>query len=863
MGTVTGSGTTYDVAVSGMTGNGTVIARIPAGEAVDSSGIANMASTSTDKTVTFDNTPPTVTVNQASSQSDPTTDSSIKYTVEFSESVNDFASDDAYRRRDRAGQSDGCGLRQRENVYRDRFGMTGSGTVIVGIDAGKVHDAAGNANLASTSTDNVVQFTAPPKTFTLIRPDSGTYRIGDNVNIRWTAGGALVGSTISLCLDEDSIWSNGNEHWIEVGQVAASNGNGSYTWNISGIKPGSYFIGGYMTSGGVSIYSHLDQWFTISDALPAKFNLTAPTSISITAGQNVSIQWTASKVLTGSTVCLCYDPDTVWNGNETWIEINNAPAANGNGSYSWDTAGMPSGKYYIAGYVWSNGKPTYSHLTQPITIQGPAPATFSLTSPTSGTISAGQAVSIQWTAGNVSDGSKIALCYDTDSIWNGNEHWIEVDQAAAANGTGSYSWDTTGMPSGKYYVAGYLWSNGRPTYSHLSQPITIQGLPPSTFSLSSPSSGTVSAGQAVSIQWTAGNIGSGSKVTLCYDTDSIWNGNEHWIEVDQVAAANGSGTYSWDTTGMLPGKYYVGGYLWSNGKPTYSHMSQPITIQGGSPSSFSLTGPTSGTFTAGQTVSVQWTAANVSTGSKITLCYDADSIWNGNEHWIEVDQVAAANGSGTYSWNTTGLPPGKYYVGGYLWSNGLPTYSHLTQKITVAAALTVDDSVSPLGNASLLTEDELAPIVQEAERRLANEVGSQVLASLAGVKVQIADLPAGLLGEEVDQAILIDRDAAGYGWFVDSTPGDDSEFADVLGPNALAARDGSPAAHRVDLLTAVMHEMGHALGYDHSDGLDLMGPTLLPGVRKSLAVQPSISTTGPYADFSSNNRSTGPSSPLK
>ncbi len=51
---VTGSGTTYTVTVSGMTGNGTVVASIPAGAAHDAAGNPNTASTSTDNTVTFD-----------------------------------------------------------------------------------------------------------------------------------------------------------------------------------------------------------------------------------------------------------------------------------------------------------------------------------------------------------------------------------------------------------------------------------------------------------------------------------------------------------------------------------------------------------------------------------------------------------------------------------------------------------------------------------------------------------------------------------------------------------------------------------------------------------------------------------------
>ena len=71
-------GTTYDVAVSGMTTSGTVVATIPAGVATDAEGNANTASTTIDNTVTFVRTrPPTVSINQAVGQADPTTTSPI------------------------------------------------------------------------------------------------------------------------------------------------------------------------------------------------------------------------------------------------------------------------------------------------------------------------------------------------------------------------------------------------------------------------------------------------------------------------------------------------------------------------------------------------------------------------------------------------------------------------------------------------------------------------------------------------------------------------------------------------------------------------------------------------------------------
>jgi hypothetical protein len=57
---VTGSGTTYYVSISGMTGDGTVTATIAADAAHDGAGNGNNASTSTNNSVVYDHTPPVV-----------------------------------------------------------------------------------------------------------------------------------------------------------------------------------------------------------------------------------------------------------------------------------------------------------------------------------------------------------------------------------------------------------------------------------------------------------------------------------------------------------------------------------------------------------------------------------------------------------------------------------------------------------------------------------------------------------------------------------------------------------------------------------------------------------------------------------
>ncbi len=206
--------------------------------------------------------------------------------------------------------------------------------------------------------------------------------------------------------------------------------------------------------------------------------------------------------------------------------------------------------------------------------------TFALAAPASLAYQAGQTISIPWIAGNVVVGSKISLCYDTDTTFNKNEHWIEVDGVAAANGSGTYSWNTTGVAPGTYYLAGYLW-NGQNifTTSHLTQPITITRSNPNTaFAVVSPTSGSYVSGALITISCSASDFASGSKISLCYDTDTTFNHNEKWIEIDKVTAASGTNTYVWNTSGVAAGTYYIAGYLYDGNQWYASHLTTAITI---------------------------------------------------------------------------------------------------------------------------------------------------------------------------------------------------------------------------------------------------------------------------------------------
>lgn len=166
---ITGGPITYNVAVSGMSSSGTVIATIPAGAASDGVN-TNSASTSTDNTVIYDGTQPSVTINQAAGQSDPANASPINFTVVFSEAVTDFndAADVSL-----SGSAGATTVTITEIAPNDGTtynvsvsGMTGDGTIIANVPAGVATDGI-NTNSTSTSTDNAVLFNVAAPTVTI------------------------------------------------------------------------------------------------------------------------------------------------------------------------------------------------------------------------------------------------------------------------------------------------------------------------------------------------------------------------------------------------------------------------------------------------------------------------------------------------------------------------------------------------------------------------------------------------------------------------------------------------------------------------------------------------------------------------
>jgi hypothetical protein len=146
--------------------------------------------------------------------------------------------------------------------------------------------------------------------------------------------------------------------------------------------------------------------------------------------------------------------------------------------------------------------------------------------------------------------------------------------------------------------------------------------------------------------------------------------------------------------------------------------------------------------------------------------------------------------------------------------------------------------VEPSAGTREIKQAEAEILLEEAARRwvLAGVDPNMARKALEGTQIVIQDLPGSMLGAEFAGLIVIDVNAAGYGWFVDDSPASDDEFSIFVAPSERKAARGSSAYGHVDALTVLMHEFGHSLGMDHPDEFQfahsVMNPTLSLSTRR-------------------------------
>jgi hypothetical protein len=181
--------------------------------------------------------------------------------------------------------------------------------------------------------------------------------------------------------------------------------------------------------------------------------------------------------------------------------------------------------------------------------------------------------------------------------------------------------------------------------------------------------------------------------------------------------------------------------------------------------------------------------------------------------------------------NTVTYTPNTGFEGtdsfSYTVSDGYGQTGSATVTVTVGQPQLLEGEVGT--DASRLTFGELQPVIVAAIAVL-DRSGFDV-GRLSHATFVIDDLQGGILGVTHQSTIWIDQNAAGHGWYV----GPGTVFSDQMAAGEWAMTPGEHS-DRIDLLTLVMHELGHVLGFDSVAATvkdhDWMTATLGAGVRR-------------------------------
>ncbi len=318
---------------------------------------------------------------------------------------------------------------------------------------------------------------------------------------------------------------------------------------------------------------------------PPSFYITNPGSApgeQYFQGTMLPIDWVASDDNAwpsgGNVVNLTYGPTPT--GGTPITNLENVGA----GTFSWDTSLVAPGTYYVNGSVYDSiGQITFNNCNNSFEILPPDnPPSFYITGPGSTpgeTYNQGTVVPISWAASD-------------DNPWPATGLIVNITYGpTAAGGTPIannqdvatiFSWDTTGVAPGFYYVNASIWDSGGNTVfanSNNSFEILLVDTPPSLY-ITNPGS-------------TPGELyGQGSIITVSWAAadESPWPAGGNVVNISYGATPAGGTpiandqdvtvSFGWDTTGVPVGFYFVNASVYdSSGNVTYasSNFSFEIT----------------------------------------------------------------------------------------------------------------------------------------------------------------------------------------------------------------------------------------------------------------------------------------------
>lgn len=527
---------------------------------------------------------------------------------------------------------------------------------------------------------------------TVTAPPSGGASAVDTYTVSWTSTSS---GTVSLFYN--TVAGPINQHSI-ASDLAAS---GSYSWDLSGVADGEYFVRAIITSGASTGSDWSDGTLTVnhSSGDPA-ITVTTPPESGASADTSFAVGWVSSGYSDG-VVNIYLDTDT--DPSSGLVEI--AKTLEDTGEFIWDCTSFTEGYYYVYAVITDSVNTNSDYSAGILTVDhgGLAPD-FYITKPPTAGAQANNLYTIQWES-TAPLNSTVDLYYDTDT--DPSSGLVEISKDVFDDGY--FSWNCSSVAEGSYYIYGVLETptpaaasrsvlaslrrgeKGTTVTDYSNGTLTIAHAGEYSITVTNPPLSGASADSSYQITWTT-DAPSTEPITLLYAADTT--GSE-LLQLATLEPPVGT-SYNWDCSSLEAGSYYIYAVIgtrgmgsdWSAGSVEITHEDEYL---------FTMTTPPAAGAEANEDYLLEWQTD--APGAAYVSLYYAESTEPGGGTADPI--ISGIPNNGQYNWNCASVDPGEYYVYGVVsdsrnrdledkgsggdWSDGTLTIDHTLYTISITA----------------------------------------------------------------------------------------------------------------------------------------------------------------------------------
>ncbi|UCE38001.1 MAG: VCBS repeat-containing protein [Thermoplasmata archaeon] len=573
---------------------------------------------------------------------------------------------------------------------------------------------------ANNYADTVsVRYSHFPSSIMVTQPDGANDITDTSYMITWEDCYPYGEATITLYWDDNGNGLDGTEIAGSLSEDDDGIG-GRYYWNISNMPEGDYWIYAKIDDGVYEpSYDYSPGPLTIdysqSSNSPPTFQIIEPDGNGDFADIEFTIMWMDSDPDDDAAISLYYDTDNIGFDGTLIVQGLGEDADGTSGFYTWNTTNMTESRYYVYG-ICNDGvnDPVMHYSSFSLLINHTSfendPPSMEFLEPDGVDDNAHLEFLIAWTDSDSDDDAQISLYYDTDSVGYDGVLIASGISENADGGLGYYSWDTTDIPEGRYFILGICNDgiNDQVEQYSLHQVIvnhTPKNDPPD-IEILEPDGVDDNAHIEYLITWVDSDSNDDAKISLFYDTDS--SGKDGVLIASDLSEdeQGGTGGYFWDTTSISEGEYWIYAKIEDGSfEVKYNYSLGPLTVDhlatSNNPPSFQIIEPDGDMDFADFEFTIIWQDSDPDDDATISLYYDIDDDGYDGAQIVSGLGEDADGKSGIYTWITVKIPEGKYYLYGVCDDGTNDAVRHYSSfPVTIEHGPSEDNNLDPQRNYS-------------------------------------------------------------------------------------------------------------------------------------------------------------------